>query len=88
MSVNHNTPSSLPLGFRVLFGLAAIGMLLESAPWLQANLLQIALNIIGPVTFGLMALIDLRNNSFRNLAYGAAIVYIALVIVKQLGLAA
>ena len=61
-------------------------MLLENAPWQKDNWLSIALGIVGPIMFGLMTLGDHKDTLLRNLVIGTALVYLALLAVKLLGL--
>ena len=62
-------------------------MLIENAPWQRDSWLSIALGIVAPIIFGLMALGDHKDTLFRNLVTGTAVVYLALLAVKLLGLA-
>ena len=87
MSGNNSAPAVLPPAFRVLFGIVAIGLLLENAPWQKDTWLSIALGIVAPIMFGLMALGDHKETLFRNLVTGTALVYLALLAVKLLGVA-
>ena len=88
MNTRAGSNQQLSLGLRLIFGLIAVGKLIDDAPWDQTDLLQVVTSCAGSMMFGLMAIFGNKPGWSRTLTMAVAIVYAVLVFGRLFGFAA
>jgi hypothetical protein len=76
--------TSMALGLRILFAIAAIGTLFERAPWAQTQPIIVLAGIALPAFMATLAITGNAPGSSRKLCYFVGITATLLVIIKAL----
>jgi len=86
IDVSRNDQFTIPM--RGIFGLVAIATLLSNSPWDQSDPLAAATAYAGSVMWGVMAAIGNKAGWQRHLILAFAAVYLVLVVIRLLAVAA
>jgi hypothetical protein len=76
------------LALRLVWGVAALGMLIERKPWAQHSLLRAADGYLGFLAIGLLAVIGGESGTSRKVLLVVVIAWLAVMACRFFGISA